>query len=177
MHLQPPSVDFIDNRLQDCHQAFRNSKNRYNPTLGGYEPVLPFSSMAMSLPAEPASKQQMQPRKLLPSIEAMVFWKAIFVDSMEKFKEDHPDEPKHLPKGGYNIRDKESWEQIYSQLQRARETYDGTKKGLWGSVQRNFRRVTDNSGSLKQLIKFIPNNDYVSPVMAVVEVLVDVSCL
>ena len=64
---------------------------------------------------------------------------------------------------------------MYSQLQTARESYDGTKKGFWGRFQRGFRRVADNSDPARQLFRLVPDVDYVSPVLAAVEVLLDVS--
>jgi hypothetical protein len=176
IHLQPPSVDFIDNRLQDYHEAFKNRQAQYDAALRRYAPAPPAASMPTSPPpTKPAGEQLPQPRKLLPAVAAMVFWTFIFADSVKKFAEDHPDEPKYRYEDGYSIRGKESWEDIYSELQRARESYDGTKKGFWGRVKRGFRRVADNSDPIKQLVKIIPENEYVSPVLAVLEVLVDVS--
>lgn len=85
-------------------------------------------------------------------------------------------EPTYLIKKGvnYEIRAKRNWEDIYSQLQKAREAYDGTR-GFWGRMKRGSRTVADHSATTKQVVKLVPENEYVSPVLAVVEVLVDVS--
>ncbi|KAF8861121.1 hypothetical protein BDZ45DRAFT_740720 [Acephala macrosclerotiorum] len=173
VHLQPPSVDFIDNRLQDYHEAFRNPQTRYDPLLRRYVPVLPAATMlSKSHPIMTASEQLPQPRKLHPAVEAMRFWTFIFDDSMKKFKELYKEEPKRRAQDGYSIRSKTNWEDIYSQLQKARESYDGMK-GFWGRVKKGLRTVADHSDPLQQGLRLVPENQYVSPILAAMEVLVD----
>lgn len=105
----------------------------------------------------------------------MVFWNLIFLDSMKAFEAEIPKQPEDLPELTYSIRGKRSWDDVHSQLQKAREHYDGKKQGLWGRIKREFRKMGDNIEPIQQLVNAIPDNEYVSPVLAVVQVLLDVS--
>lgn len=105
----------------------------------------------------------------------MAFWEAIFLDSMNSFENDHLKKPKDQPEPAYSIRGLKSWVNVYSQLQKARECYDGTKKGFWGRVKRGIRNVGDNFDPVQQVVNAIPDNEYVSPVLAIVQILLDVS--
>lgn len=175
--LQPLSVDFIDNHLPQYHEAFKNPQARYDLASRQYVPMLPVVEMQPRSPPTKLKEEQVpEPRKLQPATEAMRFWTFIFEDSMKKFASRYTDEPKHPTKDGYNysIRGKKNWEDTYAQLQKARESYDG-KKGFWGRVKKGFRKAADHSDTAKQVIKLVPDNEYVSPVLAVVEVLLDVS--
>lgn len=117
----------------------------------------------------------------MPAVAAMDFWAHILPDAMKMFLASVTEEPELFRKKGYSIRDKHSWDDIYAQLQLAREHYDGNKKGFWGKVKSGYRRAyrtaADNSGILGQALKALPDQDLVSPVKAVLEVLLDVSAL
>jgi hypothetical protein len=111
-----------------------------------------------------------------PRLGAMEFWNFIFDDALTSFKSQHP-EPKWRSESAYNIRNATNWDAVYSQLQLARESYDGTKKGFWGRVKGFTRQVADNAAPAGQLVRLIPDNNYVSPVRAAMQVLLDVSRL
>lgn len=176
INLRPLSVIFIDNHLQEYHESLKNSQARYDPALKRYVAMAPAAVMQPNSPTKLAVEMPLQGRKLRPAVEAMKFWTHIFEDSMKTFIEKYEKEPKHRNKKGYDysIRRQKNWEDIYAQLQKAREAYDG-KKGFWGRVKKGYRQVADQSDTTRQLTKLIPDNEYVSPVLAVVEVLVDVS--
>jgi cell division protein YceG involved in septum cleavage len=167
---QPLSVDFIDNHLQEYHEAFKNPQVRYDPELRRYVATTPRQ------PSAKLTKEHVpQARKLQPAVEAMRFWTFIFEDAMKRFMLKYKDEPDHrIKEDDYNIRNKKNWQDIYAQLQKARESYDG-QEGFWGRVKKGLRKAADNSDTAKQVIRLVPDNEYVSPVLAVVEVLVDVS--
>lgn len=170
---QPLTVDFIDNHLHEYHEAFRSDLVRYDPDLGHYVAMTPRSPQTQ--PAIEEASRASEPRKLQPAIEAMKFWSFIFDDSMNRFILKNAIEPEHRKKEyDYRIRDRKNWQEIYAQLQKAREAYDG-KTGFWGRVKKGLRKVADKSDTTQQIVKFVPENEYVSPVLAVVEVLVDVS--
>jgi len=108
----------------------------------------------------------------------MAFWNKIFAQSMARFKALHPSESEDRVKSGvrYSIRSETTWEGVYAQLQKAREAYDGDKRGFWGKYQKPKRWLIDNSSPvLEKGIKFVPSGDYTSPVVAAVQVLLDVS--
>ncbi|KAE9374967.1 hypothetical protein N431DRAFT_482072 [Stipitochalara longipes BDJ] len=169
LYLQPLSVDFIDSRLSDFHDAFKNSQSQYDHASGHYIPT------KMQAPSPAAEAEADEAEHALPVTARMAFWAKIFPQCMEEFKDDHPKEPNRRLKGvDYSIRDKTNWEDIYSRLQEAREFYDGDKRGFWGRYEKGKRWVIDHSGPLlQQGIKFVPKLDYTSPVVAAVQVFLD----
>jgi len=117
-------------------------------------------------------------RQAQSAISSMSFWGPIFPLSLARLKELHPDMPDDRVKSGidYSLRNANSWEGVYSQLQGARERYDWKTKGCWGRKYKTVLRwVVDHSALGKQFIKLVPNMEYVSPVLAAVEVILDVS--
>lgn len=116
----------------------------------------------------------------MPAIAAMKFWAHLLPEAMGRLGVENK-EPELLRKRGCSIRGKSSWEDIYAQLQSAREKYDGTKKGFWGKVkagyQKTYRKTADYSDVPAKLIQSLLEEDIVSPVKAIVEVLFDVSHL
>lgn len=187
---QRPSVDYIDNRLPDRHEAFTNHGARYNPDLGCYTPT-PILTVAVHNgpgpvvlhdspvsdsdgPSEDSDGESPSPRRLPPEVTAMSFWSLIFDDSLKSFKSEHL-APKGRSQTNFDIRNAASWDDVYSKLQLAREAYDGTKKGFWGRVKSTNRKIADHAAGASRLAKFIPEGTYTSPVRAAVEVLTDVS--
>lgn len=167
LRVQPLSVDFIENRLPSFHDAFKNSQSQFDPVSGRYIPT------AMNGPDGADGLRQARPVK-----ESMAFWDTIFPMAMNRLTELQPTEPKDRIKNGcdYGIRAARSWPSVYSQLQKAREHYDGKTKGFWGRhYKETLRWIVDHSASTKQVIKYVPNIEYVSPVLAAVEVILDVS--
>jgi hypothetical protein len=182
IHLQPPSVDFIDNHLPDHHEAFRNPLARYDSALQRYIPI-PTNVVMQDGPAplrlkgggdEGGGKSGNE--QSAPRVGAMAFWNSIFDDALTSFKSQHS-EPKGRSESAYNIRNATNWDAVYLQLQLAREFYDGTKKGFGGRVKRFTRQVADHAAPAGQLARLIPDIDYASPVRAAVGVLLDVSQL
>lgn len=136
------------------------------------------TQLGLTSTAEDDDQVVMLPQPALLSTETKAFWDNIFTKSMDKFKELYPTVPKRRVKSGtdYKIRDKTTWVDVYTQLQKAREVYDGDKQGLWGRYKKGRRWMVDHSGSIvRQGIKLVPTNDIVSPVLAAVQVLLDVS--
>ena len=190
LHLQPASVDFIDNHLPKYHEGFRNIPARYDPTIRRYLPMSPFmashdSSAGLMLQYDSVAgdndneqDEPGQPSESLtvyaPVTKAMEFWIAIYDPSIKTFTTKYP-EPKGELRTVYSIRHAENWEMVYSQLQLAREAYDGTKKGAWGRRMKNASRsVADRAGSVARVAKFIPEGSFTTPIRASVEVLLDV---
>lgn len=125
-----------------------------------------------------------QTQALVPAATPMTFWDSVFQISLDRFKTLWPDEPQGREKSGcnYSIRTKSTWEDIYDQLQKAREFYDGDTKGLWGRHAKSYtkkkRSFIDHTVPIaRQAVRFVPQMDYTTPVVAAVQVLVDVSRL
>lgn len=169
VNLQPPSVDFIDNRLDEYHPAFKaNSSVQYDQTVGHYTVTPPGAQML-----EPASEQSLPPRQALPEVGQLKFWDTLLPEAMNRLRK----KPTLTLKPEYLIRDKTSWEDIHGQLQKAQELYEGNPKSTHGKIKNLARKVTDNAGFFKQVADIGKGIDYVSVPIAVVGILLDVSRL
>jgi len=171
----PPSVDFIDNRLGKFHDAFKNPQSHFDASSGQYVPN-PMPADAEGDADQGGDREDL--RQAQPATMSMAFWKPLFPLSMARLEELQPKRPDDRRKSGhdYSIRGATTWPHVYGQLQRAREHYDGSKKGFWGrNYKKSKRWIVDHSSPVRQVVKLVPNMDYVSPVLAAVEVILDVS--
>ena len=166
IHLQPESIDFIDNRLPRHNDVFAHQDLEWSLTSQEYVPIETTPSGIVRHPGSPGSNS---------GNEDGTFWAIIFSDAMSSFKAAHPDEPKGREASGCSIRTQSTWAGIHKQLGRSREVYEGPKDKVRGRLKRMFRQVGDSSiDSLQHGIDAIPDIDYVSPVLSVVRVLLDV---
>lgn len=186
----PISVQFIDDDLKDLHNALKHPLSAYdsytrryvvassNPGFAGGETVAPH--LTDTIMEDGGGSEQSQ--ALVPTVTPMTFWDSIFHVSLDRFRTLWPDEPQGREKSGFNysIRQKLTWEDIYGQLQKAREFYDGDTKGLWGRHAKSYtkkrRSIVDHTAPIaRQAVRFVPQMDYTTPVVAAVQVLVDVN--
>lgn len=187
VHLQPPSVDFVETRMPEYHAAFRNSLTRYDPEDNQYkvhEENLAIMAAEQSLkPPESSSESspvtQVTIRPLPPPSSATKFWKSVFPQSMSKFRNsgDSP-EPIGRAESGYSIRNEttRTWDDVRTQLERAQEKYDGTKQGLMGRLKRGSRKIMEHGDGLRRIVQAMPDLDIASPIFAVAKVLLEVRC-
>jgi hypothetical protein len=186
------SVQFIDDDLKDLHNALKNPLSEYDSHVRRYVAVSSKFGLVSgnrvaphftdTIMEEGGSSEQSQ--ALVPATTPMTFWESIFQVSLDRFKTLRPNEPQGREKSGcnYSIRKKSTWEDIYAQLQKAREFYDGDTKGLWGhhakSYNKKRRSFIDHTVPIaRQAVRFVPQMDYTTPVVAAVQVLVDVNIL
>ncbi|KAI0117820.1 hypothetical protein GGR51DRAFT_268516 [Nemania sp. FL0031] len=170
---RPLAADFIDTRLQEYHPAFRDPPVYFDPIAQRYVPSSPVAAMY------PASRRTQlgtlatsPPRPVTAEVNSMTFWDRIFPDAMRMFKKDHPQEPSGRESRGYSMR-KENWRDVNAQLDKARRSYEG-KKGSLGFLKLRTRKVLENFAYPAQIAtKVIPNGDISSPVLGVIEILVD----
>lgn len=188
----PMSVQFIDDDLKDLHNALKHPLSAYDTQAGRYVAASSRFGLASretygpnitdTIMEDGSSSEQTQ--ALVPATTPMTFWDSIFQVSLDRFKALWPDEPQGREKSGYDysIRRKATWEDIYAQLQKAREFYDGDTKGLWGrhakSYNKTRRSIIDHTVPIaRQAVRFVPEMDYTTPVVAAVQVIVDVNIL
>lgn len=186
------SVQFIDDDLKDLHNALKHPLSAYDSHYRRYVAVSSSPGLASgedfaphltdTIPEGESSFGQSQ--ALVPATTPMTFWDSIFQVSLDRFRTLWPDEPQGREKSGcnYSIRQKLTWEDIYGQLQKAREFYDGDTKGLWGRRAKSYtkkrRSFIDHTAPVaRQAVRFVPQMDYTTPVVAAVQVLVDVNIL
>lgn len=174
--LQPPSVDFIDNRLPLIHKAFTFPWIGYDRQVGRYLPkelssadvIQQNEAALMDRDGEEPTGQPIQPD--VPA--TMTFWNVIFDQSMGTFKSLHPKKPQGRVKDGFNysIREKTAWEQVYTQLEKALERYVG------GMYKRYRRLVGDHVTRVAKLgVKVAPSSDITTPILGAVQIILDVS--
>jgi len=204
IHLQPPSVDFIDNQLPGYHDAFRNLQARFDTAAQRYVPTSDGDN------GENTAIASVSPLNSAPA--PLLRRQNCYSDtSDEDNTSDDSDNggenslaPRPLPAQAvamkfwgflfddaletfkrrheqpkerpeiYDIRRTTNWEAVYARLQLARKAYDGTKGDFGDRPKRMRRKIGDYAGTLRGLAKFIPDGTYTSPVRAAVEVLLDV---
>lgn len=189
---RPIPVQFIDDDLKDLHNALNQPLSTYDYHSRRYVAMSSTSGLARRGTGSSRATDTVmeddddltQTQALVPAATPMTFWDSVFQISLERFKTLWPDEPQGRAKSGcnYSIRTKSTWEDIYDQLQKAREFYDGDTKGLWGRHAKSYtkkkRSFIDHTVPIaRQAVRFVPQMEYTTPVVAAVQVLVDVSRL
>lgn len=185
---QPDEVRFLDNHLVDLHDALRYPRSRYDPRSRRYIAASQAAKMEMgeAIASDETGSTMLDDSSgaLVPTSASTTFWDSIFQKSVDRFQALWVNAPRDREKSGWNysIRDKSTWEDVYTQLQKAREFYDGDTKGLWGRYAKGYtkkrRWFVDHSGPVaRQAVRFVPQMDLATPVIASVQVLVDVSSL
>ncbi|KAK0659195.1 hypothetical protein QBC41DRAFT_351210 [Cercophora samala] len=169
---QPPSVDFIDNRAYQYHAAFGDSGTRYDATVQQYVAASSRSTAVQGVLAQNDPSNETE--GINPTaIEAMKFWSAVFGDAMKDFHRNAEDELPVLVTLECSIRAQRDWKGVYAQLQKAREIYDGTKQGFRGKCKRGWRQVVEHSDLARRVVKLVPDVEYISPVLTVLEVMLE----
>lgn len=103
----------------------------------------------------------------------MKFWATIFQKSMVLFKERYEEpKPRIIDKRTYCIRGKTDWLGVYDELEAARQVWKG--KGFMGDVKRGMRAVLERVQVLHQPINLGSDIEFVSPVFAAIQIIVDV---
>ncbi|RGP78966.1 hypothetical protein FLONG3_2872 [Fusarium longipes] len=177
--LQPPEVDFIDNHLDSRHPAFATPPSRYCPSHEAYiicEPIHGSeSSMDVAIQSNSTTTRDMQipsrPLAAKPMV-ALEFWDNLFQRAMDQLKEEHPTDPDS--KQQFSIRDKTDCTAVFDQLDNAKESYCKKDKSFKAKFTRIYRKVTDNAAEpMLGASKFVPNIDYVTPVLGAVQILLE----
>ncbi|KAF5529690.1 hypothetical protein FMEXI_14001 [Fusarium mexicanum] len=183
--LQPPEVNFIDNHLVPRHRAFATPKSRYSPSQGAYIICEPLDSSllpttphtahdkAAQSPSSSTRNVRIPPRQLAEqSMLALEFWDNLFDRAMAQLKENYPTEPDF--KEHFGIRDKTDCTAVFDQLEKAKVSYSKKDKSFKAKFTRIYRKLADNAAEpLLGASKFVPNIDYVTPILGAVQILLE----
>jgi hypothetical protein len=164
-------VTFIDNRLPEIHPAFQHPRIQYDPVPGAYVPTASMS--------KPDGKGTViPPRPDLPEVDAMKFWSHIFPESMEKLKSLHQ-EAKGRCDTEWSIRQDKDWQAVRTRLENAQAKYDVPKKTVATKMRfkKLYRKAADNTEQWKAVTKVASHAPYISPFIAAIDILIDVSTL
>lgn len=173
------SIVFIDTQVAHSHPVFTPLGVEFDPSLDGY--VASLRSRRGTAIDDDGSR--MPARDALPETQAMRFWVHIFPDSMKKLEQDS-EEPKGRSSSGYSIRTEKDWESVRRTLTKAREKYIDPSQGEGGKGKKNifqrflkksYRKMADHSEQLKRFTQIGENVEYISPILAVIDILLDVS--
>lgn len=179
IHLQPPSVDFIDNQLPQHHGVFRNTNAHFDHMLQRYVSDTTSSNdqALVESDANGEATNELAPLCQMGDVgDPEKFWGLVFTDAMTAFVTKYPNEPDGISKLGYSIRSQTTWKGINDQLHKARQVYDGSQKQFRGWCKRTMRKIGDNAAEpATNIISLIPNIEYVSPVLGAVQLLLNVS--
>lgn len=165
LYHRPASVDFIDNRLPEHHQLFADPSMHYDPVTEKYVPIMAKVDDSATLIARP----------VLTNINAMKFWESILPKAMSELNSTA--EPGGRSKTVYTIRDKTSWNAIYSILEAARFKYEN-REGPANKLREVRRKVASKIAPLEGVVKIasklVPDGTPATPVVGALEVLLDV---
>ncbi|KAH0527965.1 hypothetical protein TsFJ059_002881 [Trichoderma semiorbis] len=177
VHLQPPSVDYIDNRLSEHHGVFKNTNSHYDHTVQKYVPDQSGrdGESVVGNQEKGQTENQLSTTSQLGDIgDPEKFWGLVFPEALAAFTTKYPTEPEGLEKLGYRIRDQTTWKGINAQLHRAREVYDGTQVNFQGRCKRALRKLGDSAiEPTSNVVNLVPNIEYISPVLGAVQLLLN----
>lgn len=190
LQLQPPTVDFIDNRLPSHHPMFVDPPVHYDPVAQYYVPdaqSLVLRSYALQRPSGSASQQEdthdatehvidatgSSPRPTWTDVNAMQLWNELFPAALMRFMAITP-EPKDQADPKYSIRGLPDWDAIHAKLLECQSTYQ--EQGGWFGKTR--RKVADKmhpvTAGSRTFGAVMPDSVFSTPVVGVVQAILDV---
>ncbi|KIH93602.1 hypothetical protein SPBR_04394 [Sporothrix brasiliensis 5110] len=175
IQIQSASVNSVGNDLEMSYTGFANRASydvqlqqqvQADRVAGTDEQTLATSNGGHSLPVR---------RRAEPMI-ALRFWDDLFTPSMHRFLASHPREPNEVKEKG-SIRGQGDWVGVLDKLETARNEYSLIDSGFKSTFRKVYRKSADHAGgmplSIVKTAKDVVNNDYASPVLGVVKLVVE----
>ncbi|KAL2799442.1 hypothetical protein BJX66DRAFT_332929 [Aspergillus keveii] len=181
---QPPTVDFIDQKVSKYHTMFQDPPIHYEASRDRYvsndltQPMTRRSSntppAALDPPDPTDDTYDLPPRPADTDIKAMKFWNWLFPLAMADLVSGSvppPTKPEH------SIRDKTNWESVYVTLEAAREEYR-TEDGMRKLFRKMRRRAADRAAPAAEAARtastLAPDSPFSTPVLGAIVVILDV---
>ncbi|KJR86283.1 uncharacterized protein SPSK_02273 [Sporothrix schenckii 1099-18] len=115
-------------------------------------------------------------RRRAEPMVALRFWDDLFTPSMHRFIASHLREPNEVKDKG-SIRGQGDWAGVLDKLETARNEYSQIDSGFKSTFRKVYRKSADHAGgvplSIVKTAKDVVNNDYASPVLGVVKLVVE----
>ncbi len=165
------AVGFIERRLPDHHDFFRDPPAQYDRETGRYVATssLPAPNPNPSPnPPENPSTPGTAPERVA---NAMTYWNMIFPSAMSEFSQSSNPPKRRKPE--FDIRIETTWIVVYDKLNTARDQYT-RETGVAGRARRVWRWTADNTTETLQMgVKLVPQMDIVTPVLGAVTIILD----
>lgn len=207
LHLQSPAVDFIENSLDKYHPAFSTPPSRYDPYLGGFviqnppnvSPAESSSAMAVAIHdgnhspvpdsalatttapnPTPETHLKLSPRRIPQQVDALEFWDTLFPQAIAHLVTVHPQEPEHLVKSGWRVRDKTNWTEVFDQIEAAKNNCSKIDNKFKGGFRNVYRKFGEHAAEpLNRMSKLVPAGGdmgaiAVTPIIGCVQILLEV---
>ena len=189
LNRQPPSVDFIENRIYTYHPAFSMPPSQYDPDSDMFVVCYPpatsqsrlMATHGMQVASLPGHQMAagadvtIQPRPLAKTSESLKFWDSLFDQAMSKFKETHAKEPAEVIEKKCGIRGKKDWASMFDQLKAVRDEYSRVDDTFKTRSKQAYRKFADQvAPPLRGVVGFVPNNDYTTPISGTIKLLLEV---
>lgn len=207
LQLQSPAVDFIENSLDKYHPAFSTPPSRYDPHLGSFvirEPLdvspaeaasamavanqdgchFPASESALAATIQPNPTPEthlgIAPRPVSQRVDALEVWDTLLPQAREHFVKAHPHEPKHLEKSRWSIRGKTNWEEVFDQVEAAKNHCSRADNKFKSGFRKVYRKFGEHAAEpLNRMSKLVPAGGdmgalAVTPIIGCVQILLEV---
>jgi hypothetical protein len=173
--LHAPEVDFIENRLAEYHGAFNTRTVRYDNTLHHFVALTPLQTIpAPGNLAAYSVPPPLQPRPTPGSVNDMSFWSEVFPKAMNLLKREP--ETAGRDKSKWGIRQLSLWRDVQARLDLAKRHYEfNDQPGYIGKARKKTRQILDKTvAPVQQGMKLAPNTTVASPVVGVINTILDV---
>ncbi|KAH8899100.1 hypothetical protein GQ53DRAFT_878448 [Thozetella sp. PMI_491] len=172
-------ASFIENQLPRNHPLFDNPPVHYDLMVGQYvadsRALVRGGNLWGDSVSAPWEDVESPSRPAWTDTQAMVFWNDIFSQAMSRFTST-TSEPRGRSQTAYDIRHERDWDAVYDKLEAARNEYKN-RGGFVGWIRKRRREIADNIAPVAKMVsvasKAVPNDPCATPVLCVVEVLLD----
>lgn len=168
---QPPAVDFIENRMSNYHPAFYSSQVQWSQNQGRFIAVALPARAFLDVP--PHSEPRPRPKL----IDEMKFWESVLPAAMKQLATVPEPQYGEGLQVQWSIRHTKTWADVQAKLEMARQSYNFEfDKARTKGIRKALRRGLDRTAPyVKQGAKLVPVSDFTSPVLKVLEFVLDVS--
>lgn len=195
LQLQPPTVDFIDNRLPDYHPLFKDPPVHYDTTTRQYVPNaiqspvprshavqqhqnFPYHTNTLSHQASPSGTGNVVydatgggARPTWTDVKSMHLLNQLLPKALAHFKMATP-EPTDQANSTYSIRSLSDWDAIHKKLLESQSAY---QEGRFAKARRRVAdKVRPVAGGSRSFTAVVPDTLVSTPIVGIIQVVLEV---